>query len=225
MSENQISTTELTSQYIAQVTSDLERNGKEQERVATDIAALQEQLLALQHDHTVLVTMHQALGGTSPVAGTTPAVPSVPSQSSARTKQPKAAKEVKEVKTAKPKKAAATVAKKAEPKKAEPTKAGAKKPATGGTAAKASKATAQPSLVDLIRGHLEAQNEPRSAAEITTALTAAHPERTIKTTVVRTTLENLVARSSAHRNKQGSSVFYTAATEAAAKAEPAAAAN
>ncbi|MFE7068625.1 hypothetical protein ACFU96_00870 [Streptomyces sp. NPDC057620] len=222
MSENQISTTELTSQYIAQVTSDLERNGKEQERIATDIAALQEQLLALQHDHTVLVTMHQALGGTSPVAGTTSAVPSVPSQSSARTKQPKAAKEVK---TAKPKKAAATVAKKAEPKKAEPTKGGAKKPATGGTAAKASKATAQPSLVDLIRGHLEAQNEPRSAAEITTALTAAHPERTIKTTVVRTTLENLVARSSAHRNKQGSSVFYTAATEAAAKAEPAAAAN
>ncbi|MBQ0855104.1 hypothetical protein J8N05_43855 [Streptomyces sp. BH-SS-21] len=220
MSENQISTTELTSQYIAQVTSDLERNGKEQERIATDIAALQEQLLALQHDHTVLVTMHQALGGTSPVAGTTSAVPSVPSQSSARTKQPKAAKEVKEVKTAKPKKAAATIAKKAEPKKA-----GAKKPATGGTAAKASKATAQPSLVDLIRGHLEAQNEPRSAAEITTALTAAHPERTIKTTVVRTTLENLVARSSAHRNKQGSSVFYTAATEAAAKAEPAAAAN
>ncbi|MGW6008164.1 hypothetical protein [Streptomyces sp. NPDC055210] len=210
MSENQISTTELTSQYIAQVTSDLERNGKEQERIATDIAALQEQLLALQHDHSVLVNMHQALGGTSPVAAATPAAASVPSQSSARTKQPKAAKEVK---AAKPKKAAATGVKKAE----------AKKPEAGKTAAKAT--TAQPSLVDLIRGHLEAQNEPRSAAEITTALTAAHPERTIKTTVVRTTLENLVARSSAHRNKQGSSVFYTAATEAAAKAEPAAAAG
>ncbi len=208
MSENQISTTELTSQYIAQVTSDLERNSKEQERIATDIAALQEQLLALQHDHTVLVNMHQALGGTSPATGTTAAVPSVPSQSSARTKQPKAAKDVK---AAKPKKAAATGAAK---------KAEAKKPA-----AKAAKTTAQPSLVDLIRGHLEAQKEPRSAAEITTALTAAHPERTIKTTVVRTTLENLVARSSAHRNKQGSSVFYTATTEAPAEAEPAAAAG
>ncbi|MGW0569289.1 hypothetical protein [Streptomyces tauricus] len=213
MSENQISTTELTSQYIAQVTSDLERNSKEQERIATDIAALQEQLLALQHDHTVLVNMHQALGGTSPATGTTAAVPSVPSQSSARTKQPKAAKDVK---AAKPKKAAATgAAKKAEAKKPEPRK----------TAAKAAKTTAQPSLVDLIRGHLEAQKEPRSAAEITTALTAAHPERTIKTTVVRTTLENLVARSSAHRNKQGSSVFYTATTEAPAEAEPAAAAG
>ncbi|WP_328939578.1 hypothetical protein OG288_40755 [Streptomyces tauricus] len=216
MSDNQISTTELTSQYIAQVTSDLERNSKEQERIATDIAALQEQLLALQHDHTVLVNMHQALGGTSPATGTAAAVPSVPSQSSARTKQPKEAKDVKDVKAAKPKKAAATgAAKKAEAKKPEPRK----------TAAKAAKTTAQPSLVDLIRGHLEAQKEPRSAAEITTALTAAHPERTIKTTVVRTTLENLVARSSAHRNKQGSSVFYTATTEAPAEAEPAAAAG
>ncbi|MFJ2261626.1 hypothetical protein ACIOKD_25385 [Streptomyces sp. NPDC087844] len=206
MSENQISTTELTSQYIAQVTSDLERNSKEQERIATDISALQEQLLALQHDHTVLVNMHQALGGTSPVAAATPAAPSVPSQSSARTKQSKAAK---------PKKATATGAKKAE----------ARKPGTGKTAAKAPRTTDRPSLVDLIRGHLEAQNEPRSAAEITTALTAAHPERTIKTTVVRTTLENLVARSSAQRNKQGSSVFYTATAEATAEAEPAAAAG
>jgi len=43
------------------------------------------------------------------------------------------------------------------------------------------------------------------------ALTQAHPDRTIKTTVVRTTVEGLVARSHAHRTKQGSSVFYTAA--------------
>ncbi|MFD6290240.1 hypothetical protein [Streptomyces sp. NPDC060205] len=216
MSENQISTTELTSQYIAQVTNDLERNSKEQERIATDIAALQEQLLALQHDHSVLVNMHQALGGASPVAGTSPAKPSVPSQSSAGTKRSKAATQVKEAKAVKPRKTAATGAKKTVAKKSE----------TGGAAAKAPKTAAQPSLVDLIRGHLEAQNEPRSAAEITTALTTAHPDRTIKTTVVRTTLENLVARSSAHRNKQGSSVFYTAATDAAgAKAEPAAAGN
>ncbi|MFI1408659.1 hypothetical protein ACH4Y0_01780 [Streptomyces sp. NPDC020707] len=222
MSENQISTTELTSQYIAQVTSDLEHNSKEQERIATDIAALQEQLLALQHDHTVLKNMHEALGGTNPVAGSTAAVPSVPSQSSARTKQPKAAKDVK---AAKPKKAAATGAKKADAKPTAAKPSAVKNTAAKNTTAKATKATAQPSLVDLIRGHLEAQKEPRSAAEITTALTAAHPERTIKTTVVRTTLENLVARSSAHRNKQGSSVFYTAATEADTKAEPAAAAS
>src|SRR6266545_4379921 len=44
-------TTELTSQYVAQVASDLERKAKEQERIGAEIDALQEQLRALQHDH------------------------------------------------------------------------------------------------------------------------------------------------------------------------------
>ncbi|MBV1939421.1 hypothetical protein [Streptomyces sp. BV286] len=203
MAENQTSTTELTSQYIAQVTNDLERNTKEQDRIAGDISTLKEQLLALQHDHTVLVQMQEALGGPRPAADTTPAAPSVPNQASAPTKQ---------TGQAKPKKAAATGVKKTADKKTP-----AKKPA-----AKAPKSAAQPSLVDLIRGHLEKQSEPRSAAEITTVLSEAHPDRNIKTTVVRTTLENLVARSSAHRNKQGSSVFYTATTEPAAAPQAAA---
>ncbi|MFV5997980.1 hypothetical protein ACNPQM_37810, partial [Streptomyces sp. NPDC056231] len=43
------------------------------------------------------------------------------------------------------------------------------------------------------------------------ALAQAHPDRGVKTTVVRTTLEGLVAKSQAQRTKQGSSVFYTAA--------------
>ncbi len=205
MPENQTSTTELTSQYFAQVTSDLERNTKEQDRIAADISALQEQLLALQHDHTVLVNMQQALGGARPVTETAKATPSVPNQASARTKQAKAAKQAK---PARKKTAAVTDAKKTADKQ---------------PAAKAPKSATQPSLVDLIRTHLEEHSEPRSAAEITTALTAAHPDRTIKTTVVRTTLENLVARSSAHRNKQGSSVFYTATTEPAAEPQAAAA--
>ncbi|MFS8204105.1 hypothetical protein ACLVWQ_36220 [Streptomyces sp. CWNU-52B] len=180
MPENQTSTarpTELTSQYIAQVTNDLESNAKEQDRVAADIAALQEQLLALRQDHTILVNMQQALGGASP---------------SARSKQSKQVKQSKQKKTAAP----------AEKKSA------ARKPA-----AQAAESASQPSLIDLIRAHLEEQNEPRSAAEVTAALTAAHPDRTIRTTVVRTSLENLVARSSVHRSKQGSSVFYTADTE------------
>jgi hypothetical protein len=41
----------------------------------------------------------------------------------------------------------------------------------------------------------------------------------VKTTVVRTTLEGLVAKSHAHRTKQGSSVFYT--TVAASEPAPA----
>jgi predicted transcriptional regulator len=68
--------------------------------------------------------------------------------------------------------------------------------------------------VELIRHHLSEQNEPRSATEISTALGQAHPERDIKTKVVRITLEGLVAKSQAQRTKQGASVFYTAAPSA-----------
>ncbi|MEU2858567.1 hypothetical protein ACIQWL_12075 [Streptomyces mirabilis] len=193
--------TELTSQYIAQVTGDLERNAKEQERVGAEIEALQEQLLALRHDHTVLVNMQDALGGPGSTPGAeAAAAPSVPHQVSAEPKQSKG------------KKAAATGAKKTAPKK----------PAAKTSSVKASTAAAaKPTLVELIRGHLEKQTEPRSAAEITTALTQAHPDRSVKTTVVRTTLEGLVAKSHAHRTKQGSSVFYTTAvTSEPAPAEP-----
>ncbi len=190
MPESQSPATELTSQYVAQATGD-QRNTKEQERIGVEIEALQEQLRALQHDHTVLVNMQQALGSASPAAEAAPAAaPSVPHQTSAEPEQ------------SKPKEAAATGAK----------KTASKKPAAKAPSVKASTATAaaKPTLVEAIRGYLEQQSEPRSAAEITTALTQAHPERTVKTTVG-TTLEGLVAKSHAHRTKQGSSVFYTAA--------------
>ncbi|MFI0544897.1 hypothetical protein ACH3VS_39310 [Streptomyces sp. WSLK1-3] len=67
-----------------------------------------------------------------------------------------------------------------------------------------------PTLVDLVREHLAGQSEPRSATEITAALEQQRPERTVKTTVVRTTLEGLVARNQAQRTGQGASVFCTA---------------
>lgn len=62
MPETTTAATELASQYITRVSSDLESNIKEQERVSAEIAALQEQLTALQHDHGVLLNMQQALG-------------------------------------------------------------------------------------------------------------------------------------------------------------------
>lgn len=72
-----------------------------------------------------------------------------------------------------------------------------------------------PTLVELVREHLEGQSEPRSAAKIAAALGQRHPEHNVKTTVVRTTLEGLVARNQAQRSKQGKSVFYTAPDAAA----------
>ncbi|TXS66092.1 hypothetical protein EAO69_30140 [Streptomyces sp. me109] len=199
MSEVKDRTTELTSQYAAQVTGDLERNTKELDRIGGEIQALQEQLLALQHDHTVLVNLQQALGGASPTAeAATATVSSVPHQGVASSKP------------GKPKKTAATNAKTTASKKTEPKQPASKPSAAKASSAKASKPAPEPTLVEVIRGYLRQQSEPRSAAEISDALTQAHPDRTVKTTVVRTTLEGLVAKNHAQRNKQGSSVFYTA---------------
>ncbi|MGC5007668.1 hypothetical protein [Streptomyces sp. NBC_00353] len=217
MSEIQVHATGLASQYIAQVTGDLERNVKEQERLAAEIEALQEQLGALQHDHSVLVSMQEALGGASPAdEGDTTATPTVPRQATAEAKQskPKKAAAASATATASKKSAAKASTAKASSAKASTAKASTAK----ASSAKAPKADTKPTLVNLIRGHLEQQSEPRSATEISAALTKAHPDRGVKTTVVRTTLEGLVAKSQAQRTKQGSSVFYTAtaASEAAA---------
>ncbi|GGU97743.1 hypothetical protein GCM10010260_37120 [Streptomyces filipinensis] len=186
--------TELTSQYVSQVTNDLEHNVKEQERITAEIVALQEQLTALQHDHTVLTSMQQALGVTSVGAPATTDSAVVPGP---RTKTTATA-------------GTRRTPKKAATEQSEPRKRSAKKPvAAKPTAKKAAAPTAQPTLVELVRRHLADQQEPRSAAEVAEALEKAHPDRAIQTKVIRTTLENLVARNNAQRTKQGSSVFYT----------------
>jgi hypothetical protein len=202
MSETSAVTTELTSQYAAQLTSDIERNTKEQERISAELAGLQQQLTTLQHDHTVLVNMQQALGVQPAPAepAATPDNSSVPVPRKKTTGR-RATKEQAEAKKSTAARGRAT-AKKATDK---PAKKSPDKPA----AEKADKAH-QPTLVELVRRHLADLSEPRSAAEIATSLDKAHPERGIKTTVVRTTLEGLVAKSYAQRTKQGSSVFYTA---------------
>ncbi|WP_280885218.1 hypothetical protein [Streptomyces sp. LBL] len=204
MSEN-ISPTELTSQYTAQVTTDLERNTKEQERIEAEIAGLQELLAALQRDQQVLVSIQSVID----------AAPATQSQP-----QPAAATEHTGVPTPRTESATAPgtststgtgtrgrAKKTGSASRRGPAKKQAATPLAGkGVTAK----TKQPKLVDLVRSHLGEQSEPRSAAEIATALDQAHPDRNIKTTVIRTTLEGLVARTQAQRGKQGSSVFYTA---------------
>ncbi|MDH6436525.1 hypothetical protein M2158_005065 [Streptomyces sp. SAI-144] len=188
MSESTTDTTGLTHQYSAQVAADLETNLKEQERISGDVAALQQQLAALQHDHSVLVNIQQALGVTQTTKEPTPSTETaaVPSPRQKTKTAPRSKQAARKTTTAQER----TTAKK--------------------STAKSETKTAQPTLVELIRQHLTEQGEPRSAAEISTALGQAHPERDIKTKVVRVTLEGLVARSQAQRAKQGSSVFYTA---------------
>ncbi|MEU0039921.1 MULTISPECIES: hypothetical protein [unclassified Streptomyces] len=204
MTQVQSETTELQSQYAAQLTADLERNTKEQERIAAEVVALQELLQALRRDQALLVNLRRTLGDETPAAAGAKAaepaatVPSVPRQASAEPKSaPKPAKQQKKAAAAKPAKAARTT----------PRSAGTK------AAAKAPEAAGKPTLtlVELIHDHLSRQSEPRSAAEITSTLSETHPERGIKATVVRTTVEGLVAKGRAQRSKQGTSVYYTAA--------------
>ncbi|MET8955647.1 BlaI/MecI/CopY family transcriptional regulator [Streptomyces sp. NPDC004393] len=203
MSDTATAGTELTSQYAAQVTSDLERNAKEQERISAEIAALQEQLIALQHDHSVLVNVQQVLGiapaPVQPAAGPDGApVPAPRTKASTETGTGAGAGVGKRTRA---KKAAGTQGALTTSKKSAD-----KKPTDKAAVARAGR----PTLVELVRRHLIEQSEPRSAAEVTTSLDKAHPERGIKTTVVRTTLEGLVARGRVQRSKQGSSVYYTA---------------
>jgi hypothetical protein len=195
MSQNP-SVSELTSQYASQVTADLERNAKEQERISGEIATLQEQLTALQRDHGVLVNIQQAID-TAPVSAE-PAVPSADITVPAPRKKT-------EAKSGKDKPAGAKTGSR-RTRSSATGKTAATKPADKPEGAKST----QPTLVGLVRSHLVEQREPRSAAEVATALGKAHPERGIKTTVVRTTLEGLVAKNQAQRTKQGTSVFYTA---------------
>ncbi|MER7053559.1 MULTISPECIES: hypothetical protein [unclassified Streptomyces] len=245
MSESTTQTaTQLASQYSAQVTDDLERNVKEQERISAEITSAQQQLAALQHDHALLVNMQQALGiasppaqpATAPEPAATTDAATVPAPREGAATEPAAGKRARSRKTAtaskgtaaaKPgaKAAAKTGAKSAAESAAKPSAKATKtvkatrKPAarkesaqvtSAADASPAKQAADRPTLVELVRTHLVEQSEPRSAAEVTTALGQAHSGRTIKTTVVRTTLEGLVAKNQAQRTKQGTSVYYTA---------------
>ncbi|UQT53771.1 hypothetical protein M4V62_01030 [Streptomyces durmitorensis] len=209
MSDVQPETAGVQAQYAARVATDLETNRTEQERIGAEVAALQEQLQSLEKDHALLLSMQQALGSPSTPAAAAKktstrkkAVPapraSANNSSAARTKKPTATKS----------------------KDKDKDQGKAAKSAPKAVAKKPSAPAAGPTLVELIDNHLGRQSEPRSAAEITSALAQDLPDRSIKTTVVRTTVEGLVAKGRAHRTKQGSSVFYTSVTPAEEPAAP-----
>ncbi|MFI5972514.1 BlaI/MecI/CopY family transcriptional regulator [Streptomyces sp. NPDC051452] len=239
MPENTAPVTELASHYVNQVAADLDQNVKEQERIAADITALQGQLATLQRDHSVLVSMQQALGVAAPVGTSaepqSPVVPSPRKKSAAESGKRRATKAAPAARSQQPKKPSAkkTVAKAATQSAAKTVEKATTQPVDKAAAKAAAKTaaakTAQPTLVELVRAHLAEQSEPRSAAEVAEALGQAHSDREIQTKVVRTTLENLVARNAAQRSKQGSSVFYTVTGSAEStaavqeKAEPVAA--
>ncbi|WP_328535400.1 hypothetical protein [Streptomyces sp. NBC_00344] len=214
----------LKSQYHAQVTADLESNSQEQERITTEVAALKEQLTALELDHALLTNMQQALatseagtGSSSSGAARTAgaAAPSVP--------RPRNVK--KPARTA----AAAGTSQKSSRKASEKTSEKAPAKTSAKTSSKSSTTHASrngaPTLRDLVSDQLAQQKEPRSASEVTTALTQAHPQRKVGATVVRNTLEALVAKGQALRSKQQNSVFYSATSATKSNTSDSAAAS
>ncbi|MGW7758008.1 hypothetical protein ACWGK6_42135 [Streptomyces violaceusniger] len=194
--------TNLKSQYAAQINTDLELNSADHERVSSEITALQQQLLVLENNRTLLLGMRQSLGDEA--AGDVPENTGVSSSANGSSAARKSAER------------SAT----RKPKKQTDTASGKRKGAeSGGNRTKRVRAAGAPTLRDLIHGDLTQHGEPRSAAEVTAALTQTLPDREIKATVVRSTLEALVAKGEAHRTKQQRSVLYSAtAPDAAAGA-------
>jgi hypothetical protein len=182
----------LKSQYLAQVETDLEGNTKERERLTADLAALREQLTVLEQDRELLEGVQQTLvsssASTPQVSGPVAVPVDVSPAGVPRARKPKAA-----ARTPKP-----ATGKKATAKADTPAKS-----ASGGAL----------TLRELAVTDLAGHSEPRSAVEITTALAHAHPDRKIQATVVRNTLEALVAKGHAVRSKQGRSVYYSSGTE------------
>ncbi|MEV5777523.1 hypothetical protein AB0L49_41005 [Streptomyces antimycoticus] len=199
-------TTSLKTQYTAQITADLERNTAEHERLSSEIAALQQQLSALEDNRVLLLNMRQTLGDE--------AAADVPDSADASTSAngSTAARKSAQTPTArKPKRKTGT------------TSAGRKQAAPGKSRTNRVRKAGGATLGDLIRDDLTQHGEPRSAAEVTTALAQSLPDREIKATVVRSTLEALVAKGEAHRTKQKRAVFYSnvAPQTAADTGEPA----
>ncbi|MFE9068286.1 hypothetical protein [Streptomyces violaceusniger] len=202
--------TNLKSQYAAQINTDLERNSTEHERLSSEISALRQQLAALEGNRVLLLSMRQTLGDEA--AGDVPDSAEVSSSASGSSATRESAKTPA---ARKPKRETGT------------TSAGRKQAEPGKSRSNRVRKASGPTLGDLIRGDLTQHDGPRAAAEVTTALTRALPDREIKATVVRSTLEALVAKGQAHRIKQKRAVFYSnvAPETAADTGEPAEAAG
>ncbi|MEU8707926.1 hypothetical protein [Streptomyces sp. NPDC048565] len=196
MSEN-TPTSGISADYAQRITDDLAANRGEQDRARAELTRLQDELIQLEEGEQVLVKMQEVLGGAGKPAAR-------------KGKAGKAAASVPAARRAK----GGTAAKKGggaskSQAKAEPQTyaGGTAKPKTGETAAP--KKAGEPTWRELVTAYLADQREPKSAAEVATALSEANPQRATQVTVVRNTLEQGVAHGLLERSKQGRSVYYS----------------
>ncbi|MEE1735041.1 hypothetical protein PUR49_00445 [Streptomyces sp. BE147] len=176
----------VTDDYAQRVTKDLAENKGEQERVRAELARLQSELVELEKSEVLLTKMQEVLGG----------APKPPTKKKGKSK------------------AAAVPAARSN------SEMSTKKAQTSGRMAGAQKGapprkSGEPTWLDRTTAYLAGQSEPKSAAEVTSALAEAHPERAVLAPVVRNALEQGVAQGRVERSKQGRSVFYTSIAAAA----------
>jgi hypothetical protein len=193
MSEDAITNNaDLKAQYAERLDADLEGNAKEQERISSEIATLQEQLRVLEGDRTLLLSMRQAI-----------------SEGRLTSRRGSNRRENAEGD------ARAGV----RPSRRSATRTGHRN--NEGTSATTGRGRgASPVLRVLAAEELAKHSQPRTAAEITNAMAQSYPERRFIDQVVRNTLENLVARGEVKRIKQQRSVFYTIVNSAVGESEP-----
>ncbi|MFJ8755317.1 hypothetical protein ACIREO_39325 [Streptomyces sp. NPDC102441] len=190
----------VTAGYAQKVTEDLAATRSEQERVRAELTRLEGELRQLEEGEQVLVKMQVVLGGPGrPAAG----------GGKGRKKASLPAARGKDVTARQKMSGKVKPSKKINPK------------APAGKAAPA-KGAGEETWAALAASYLAGQSEPKSAAEVSAALTEAHPQRRVQATVVRNALEQGVARGLLERSKQGRSVYYTPVTTALVS-EPAAA--
>ncbi|MEU4731430.1 hypothetical protein [Streptomyces sp. NPDC023588] len=183
--------TRVQDDYAQQIASDLSTNQSAQEQTRKELERLTRELEELQEGEKVLLKMQDALGISAKPAST-----------------PTAKRNVKRAAVPAARSASARSAKKAPEPKAAATAAPRKRKAAGETEVK-KETSGGPSWLELVMATLAGQTEPRSAAEVTETLSAAHPERKVQAAVIRNTLEQGVARGRLERSKQGRSVYYT----------------
>ncbi|MFG2994732.1 hypothetical protein ACGFZK_36465 [Streptomyces sp. NPDC048257] len=203
--------TRVEDDYAQQIAGDLAANQSAQEQKRDELQQLQQEIGELEESEKVLLRMQDALGVQAKTATPQPAKrgakrASVPSarSASATTKKP-----------AKTEPAKATAPSVKAPRTRKTTNSN---PSSSDGGVK--EETGSPSWLELVTAALAGGTEPRSAAEVTETVGAAHPERKIQAAVIRNTLEQGVARGLLERSKQGRSVYYSPTTPASASAEP-----
>ncbi|WP_405901863.1 kinetochore protein SPC24 [Streptomyces sp. NBC_00656] len=179
----------VTAGYAQKVTEDLAVTKSEQERVRSELARLQDELRQLEESEQVLVKMQAVLTDAGAPA-------TEPGKGAKKTSVPAARR-------GKSAPGQQKVSRKAQPSKKAGTKASSAKSVPA-------KSAGEETWAALAGSYLASQGgEPKSAAEVTTALTEAYPQRKVQAPVVRNALEQGVARGVLERSKQGRSVYYT----------------